>query len=142
MEQELTGTLVLISPGLSDDPAGCRGQTGVVATFNLDRNEVQVGFGHGPVRAFSTHDLFILRPHNELYRDLLNQVQNLEVADFKNLMHISMLIQHDPNNSQIRQALELAASSNTAMVFSTVPLNEQLGIAATQDPQLNFSFGR
>lgn len=140
--EELTGTVVLVNPALPYDPARRQGQLGVIATSDLSLDEILVGFGTGPVSVYSPDALLVLKPHHQLYQNILTNVRELDVTDFKNLLKISMLIQDTPEPKQLREALELSVSSQTTMAFSTFPLNEKLGIVAEHHQQLRLPFGR
>jgi hypothetical protein len=140
--EELTGTIVLINPSLPYDPARRQGQLGVIATSDLSIDEIMVGFGSGPVSIYSSDALLILKPHHQLYQDLLTHVKELDVADFKNLLKISILVQDTPGTERLKEALELSMDSPTTLAFSTLPLNEKLGIFSEQQQQLRLPFSR
>lgn len=140
--EELTGTVVLVNPALPYDPARRQGQLGVIATSDLSIDEIQVGFGHGPVSIYAPNALLSLKPHHQLYQDILTHVKEMDIADFKNLLKISMLIQDAPGPRQLREALELSMNSPATLAYSTLPLSEKLGIANEQQQQLRLSFNR
>lgn len=139
---ELTGTMALVNPLLTSDPIQRQGQIGIIASTNLDKDEVYVGFGKGPLSVYSTDALLVLKPHNQLYQDLLTNVKELEKQDFKNLLRVSMLIQPAASPNQLKEALQLAGSNEKTLAFSTVPLNEKLGISREQDVQTAKTIGR
>jgi hypothetical protein len=140
--EELTGTVVLVNPALPYDPDRRQGQLGVIATSDLGVDEIQIGFGNGPVGIYASDALLVLKPHHQLYQDILTNVRELDSTDLKNLLKISILIQDSPNPKQLREALELSMSSPTALAYSTLPLNVKLGIIAEQHQQLKLPFGR
>ena len=140
--EELTGMLALVNPALSYDPSRRQGQLGIIAASDLGIDEIQIGFGIGPVSVYASDALLVIKPHHQLYQDILINVKDLDIADFKNLLKISILIQGTPRPEQLREALELSMSSPTTLAFSTLPLNKKLGIGADQKHQLRLPFGR
>ncbi len=123
--EELTGTVVLVHPELMNDPVNRQGHVGIVATADLGQDEVFVGFGKGPLGLYSVDALLVLKPHNEIYKDLLNHVQELDAQDFKAMLRISMLLEAG-SPKQIKDALELAMTSYQTLSHSTIPLQDKL----------------
>ena len=130
--EDLTGHLVMVHPNLTNDPVSQQGEIGIITSANLEKDEVYVGFGTNKLGLYSTDALLVLKPHQELYRDLLTQVKNLETPDFKTLMEISLL-QQKSSVSHLRDAMELASTNEKTLAFSTVSLQDKLGLSRQED---------
>lgn len=130
--EDLTGHLVMVHPNLTSDPVNQQGEIGIITSANLEKDEVYVGFGTNKLGLYSTDALLVLKPHQELYRDLLTQVKNLETPDFKTLMEISLL-QEKGGVSHLRDAMELASSNEKTLAFSTISLQDKLGLSRQED---------
>lgn len=123
--ENLTGTVVLVHPELMNDPVNRQGQVGIVASADLANDEVFVGFGKGPLGLYSVDALLALKPHNEIYKHLLNHVQDLDQQDFKTMLRISMLLESG-SPKQIKDAMELAITSYQTLSNSTISLQDKL----------------
>lgn len=126
----MTGTLVLVHPDLANDPVGKQGQVGIITSADFGKDEVYVGFGNSPLGYYSSDALLVLKPHNELYEIVLNNVKEMTKQDFKTLMEITIL-QEKNAASYLRDAMELANSNPQILAYSTESLQQQYGI--TQD---------
>lgn len=138
--EDLTGTWVLVHPELTIDPAKHQGHIGIIKSSDLLKDEVRVGFGHTPVALYSTDALLVIKPHNELYRDLLTNVKELETQDFKTLLRISMLLQNG-SPRQLKDALEMVLSSENTLKFGTVSLQDKLGLLMEKELEVHQNTG-
>lgn len=134
--EDLTGTMVLVHPELTADPAQRQGQIGLITGIDLPNDEIQVGFGSRPLALYSTNALLVLKPHNELYRDLLTDVQQMKAQDFKTLLRISM-IQENGSPRQLKDALKMAMSNGQTLKYSTVSLQDKLDLAIGKDLEVH-----
>lgn len=123
--EDLTGTVVLVHPELTNDPVKRQGQVGMVASADLGQDEIYVGFGNGPIGLYSADALLVLKPHHEIYKDLLTHVQELAPQDYKAMLRISMLLESG-SPKQLNDATELAMSSYQTLSRSTVTLQDKL----------------
>lgn len=133
--EDLTGTWVLVHPELTTDPAKHQGQIGIITSSDLNKDEVRVGFGHTPVALYSTDALLVIKPHNELYKDLLSNVKEMEAQDFKTLLRISMILQNG-SPRQLKDALEMVMASENTLKFGTISLQDKLGLAMEKEVQI------
>lgn len=124
---DLTGTLVLVHPNLMTDPVQRQGQVGMITSTNLEKDEVYVGFGNSPLGLYSTDALLVLKPYQNLYQDILTHIKEMDTPDFKILMEISLLQEKNSVN-QLRDAMELAGTNERTLNFSTISLQEKLGL--------------
>jgi len=88
--EELTGRLVVVHPQLTIDPFFRQGQIGVIAMADLKNDTISVGFGGGPLVKYSSDALFVLKGKNELYRDIMTGVKEMNIETFMDLLDINM----------------------------------------------------
>lgn len=139
----MTGTLVLVHPDLPNDPVGRQGQVGIITSADFGKDEVYVGFGNSPLGYYSSDALLVLKPHNELYELVLNNVKEMTNQDFKTLMEITILQERNSAN-YLRDAMELANSNPQILAYSTLSLQEKYGISQDngQQTERKASIGR
>ncbi len=141
--EDLTGNLVMVHPKLENDPVNRPAQVGIITSADLAKDEVYVGFGNSPLGLYSTDALLVLKPHNELYNDILTHIKEMDTPDFKTLMEITLL-QEKSSVNYLRDAMELAATNERTLAYSTVSLQDKLGLVReeSRDQQLTASMGR
>lgn len=132
--ENLTGSVVLVHPELENDPAMRQGLAGTVASADLAKDEIYVGFGSGLVGQYSAGALLALKSHHEIYKDLLTHVQELDPQDFKAMLRISMLLESGSPKQQA-EAMELAMTSYQTLARSTVPLAEKLNLVREESQE-------
>lgn len=140
---DLTGNLVMVHPKLENDPVNRQAQVGIITSADLVKDEVYVGFGNSPLGLYSTDALLVLKPHNELYNDILNHIKDMDTPDFKTLMEITML-QEKSSVNYLRDAMELAATNERTLAYSTISLQDKLGLVRdeSREQQFTASLGR
>jgi hypothetical protein len=141
--EDLTGDLVMVHPKLENDPVNRQAQVGIITSADLAKDEVYVGFGNSPLGLYSTDALLVLKPHNELYNDILTHIKEMDTPDFKTLMEITLL-QEKSSVNYLRDAMELAATNERTLAYSTVSLQDKLGLVReeSREQQLTASIGR
>jgi hypothetical protein len=141
--EDLTGHLVMVHPKLENDPVNRQAQVGIITSANLAKDEVYVGFGNSPLGLYSADALLVLKPHNELYKDILTHIKEMDTPDFKTLMEITLL-QEKSSVNYLRDAMELAATNEKTLAYSMVSLQDKLGLVRDvgQEQQLTASMGR
>lgn len=137
---DLTGNLVMVHPKLENDPVNRQAQVGIVTSADLAKDEVYVGFGNSPLGLYSTNALLVLKPHNDLYQDILTNIKNMDTPDFKTLMEITILQEKGSVNS-LRDAMELAATNERTLAYSTVSLQDKLGLVREESHQQQITAG-
>jgi hypothetical protein len=125
---ELTGELVIVNPGLANDPAARQGQIGMITSADIGQDDVFVSFGKGEQARYSFDALQVLKKPNDLYRGLMGHSKEMETFDFKTLFQISLL-QQSGNTKDIRTAMTMAMTSDTLKKYSLVSLDEHLGLS-------------
>ena len=140
---DLTGNLVMVHPKLENDPVNRQAQVGIITSADLAKDEVYVGFGNSPLGLYSTNALLVLKPHNDLYQDILTNIKNMDTPDFKTLMEITILQEKGSVNS-LRDAMELAVTNERILAYSTVSLQDKLGLVRDEShqQQINAGVGR
>lgn len=134
--EELTGHLVMVHPSLKNDPVQRQGQVGVITSTDLAKDEVYVGFGNSPLGLYSTDALLVLKSHNVIYEKILAHIKEMDTPDFKTLMEITILQERNSVN-YLRDAMELAATNERTLAYSTVSLQEKLGLAQVENLDQN-----
>lgn len=137
---ELTGNLVMVHPKLENDPVNHQAQVGIITSADLAKDEVYVGFGNSPLGLYSTNALLVLKPHNDLYQDILTNIKKMDTPDFKTLMEITILQEKSSVNS-LRDAMELAATNERTLAFSTVSLQDKLGLVREESHKQQITAG-
>lgn len=136
--EELTGHLVMVHPNLKNDPVHRQGQVGIITSTDLAKDEVYVGFGNSPLGLYSTDALLVLKSHNVIYEDILTHIKEMDTPDFKTLMEITILQERNSVN-YLRDAMELAATNEKTLAYSTLSLQEKLGLAQVENLSQNQS---
>lgn len=130
--EDLTGNLVMVHPKLEYDPVNRQGQVGIITSTDLVKDQVYVGFGNSPLGLYSTDELLVLKPHNELYTDILTHIKEMDTPDFKTLMEITLL-QEKSSVNYLRDAIELATTNERTLAYSTVSLQEKIGLVREEN---------
>jgi hypothetical protein len=130
--EELTGNLVMVHPKLTNDPVQRQGQLGVITSADLAKDEIYVGFGSSPLGLYSSDALLVLKPNNELYEGILTHIKEMDTPDFKTLMEITLLQEKNSVN-YLRDALELAATNERTLEYSTVTLQNNLRLVRQEN---------
>jgi len=111
MNQEpLHGSLVLVHPALTLDPANRQGKVAVVTYDRPDTNEIYVSFTDGKEAVYHPDNLLKLKDRQQIMQTLLNDGKSMSLNDFKALFKIGTLLDRGTNKAQF-DALELAAAN-------------------------------
>lgn len=130
--EDLIGKPVLVHPRLTTDPADRQGHPGTVSHVSYDNGVIEVSFADDQRSLYATDALLVLKPHNELYRDLMESVRDMDAQDFKTLLRISMILENGTPRQQ-HEALGMALSSEQVLRFATMPLSARLELTLPQD---------
>lgn len=127
MNDELTGTLVMVHPDLKGDPICKQGNVGIVTTESLENDYVCVSFRTGE-QGYYTHDVLLtLKRPATIYADILRNSTVLPTGDFKQLLRISLLIDSGLNKDK-RAAMELAIGNEVIREYIMQPLTQTIYI--------------
>jgi hypothetical protein len=125
MNDELTGTLVMVHPDLKGDPICKQGNVGIITTENFENDYVCVSFRTGE-HGYYTHDaLLVLKQSATIYSDLMRNATKMETPDFKGLLRISLLVDSGLNKNK-RAAMEIALSDEKIRNRIMRPLTEAM----------------
>lgn len=130
----------MVHPRLTQDPSSMRGVVGTISAADLAGDTILVAFGDKGAGRYQSDALLALKSHQELYQDLLENVKQLEVGDFKNLLRLSMY-QDSGSPRLVREAFQALSSSEAALEFATRPLSQVLEMNYGQDLQQGKSLG-
>ena len=125
-DKELLGTLVLVHPGLENDPAGRKGDIGIVAYVDRPNEEVYLRFTDESEAVYPSKDLFSLKDRQNIFTDDApdSGLKNLE--NYKDLYKITML-QEMGRSTDLWQALEVARENPAIWTNSLTNVADSLG---------------
>jgi len=106
----LNGTLVLVRPDLTIDPAEGHGKLAIVTYDRQQANEVYVNFDNGREAVYPPEFLLRLKDKNTIFSDLKANGTAMPLDRFKDLYKIGLLLDRGTNTAQW-QALELAGKN-------------------------------
>ncbi|WPU99110.1 hypothetical protein SNE26_24155 [Mucilaginibacter sp. cycad4] len=104
--ETITGSLVLVNPKVSNDPAGKQGQVGVL-TYARAVDENYVKFPNGAESVYGQKDLMMLKEKEEILQELNKNGLSMPLPDFKAMYKI-MMRQDMGTPSDLFSALEIA----------------------------------
>lgn len=125
---ELRGTMVLIHPDLTRDPAGKSGQLGVITGYEPDNDNVFVGFGKAGQGLYGTDAVLVLRNGPAILAELAEQKKYLSVDDADTVFKIGMFEEVSSTPTNTRIALEFAKNNPVVRQMVTRSLEYLLGI--------------
>jgi hypothetical protein len=130
---ELRGTMVLIHPDLTNDPAGMPNQIGVITGTEMEYDNVFVGFGKSGQALYSMDAVLILKNAGSIFRDLAEHKTDLNVNDYQALYTIALLQDREPSPANQLKALDLARNSATVRDLSTESIEKARGLHVMQN---------
>jgi hypothetical protein len=130
---ELAGTLVIVHPELTKDPAGRPGQIGVVTGTDHHGENAYVGFGRNGQGTYGLDALLVLQRPIKIQEALRDP--KLNISDHTALFRIALLQDYNPTMANIKTALNLAMQSETVRKLATVSVEEQLRLKHQYEPQ-------
>jgi hypothetical protein len=125
---ELRGTMVLIHPDLTRDPAGKSGEVGVVTGYEPENDNVYVGFGKGGQGLYGTDAVLVLRNGPAIFDEFAQQKPYMSADDAGIVFKIGLFQDASPSPGNTVIALELAAKNPVVRQMVTRSLEHQLGI--------------
>lgn len=125
---ELAGTLVLVHPELTKDPAGRPGQIGVITGTDHHGDNAYVGFGKSGQLMYGLDALLVLKPSADIQRGMTENAGKLNINDHNALFRMALLQDYNPIAVNIKTALTLALQSETVRNLATRSVEDMLGI--------------
>ncbi|QKJ28367.1 hypothetical protein HQ865_00850 [Mucilaginibacter mali] len=132
---ELSGTLVLVHPQLLTDPAEKKNQIGIIASAEIENDNVIVSFGNDGQELFSADALLVLKKPGSIHFDTMQDHLKMTTKDFKDLLRVGMLANSNLTKDH-RQAIEIARDNPVILAYSMASLEEELGL------KQDYSLGR
>lgn len=123
--EELTGRLVVVHPQLTTDSVSRQGQIGVIAIADLQKDNISVGFGGGPLGRYSSDALLVLKDKRELYQDIMTGVKDMDAGTFKDLLDINMKQEYS-DYGHISAAMKIAVENPEVMKRSMISLEDYI----------------
>jgi hypothetical protein len=108
--ENLNGTLVLVRPDLTIDPASRQGKVAIVTYDREQSKEVYVSFNNGREAMYPPEFLLKLKDKQTILNDLTANGRSMPLDNFKDLYKISLLLDRGTNIAQW-QALEIAGNN-------------------------------
>ncbi|WPU96455.1 hypothetical protein SNE25_13085 [Mucilaginibacter sabulilitoris] len=124
---ELSGTLVLVHPQLLTDPAEKKNQIGIIASAEIENDNVVVSFGSEGQALFSADALLVLKKPGSIHFDTLRDHLKMNTQDFKDLLKVGMLANSNLTKDH-RQAIEISRDNPVVLEYSMASLEEELGL--------------
>ena len=124
---ELSGTLVLVHPQLLTDPAGKKNQIGIIASAEIENDNVIVSFGNDGQALFSADALLVLKKPASIHFDTMQDHLKMNTQNFKDLLRVGMLANSNLTKDH-RQAIEISRDNPAVLAYSMASLEEELGL--------------
>lgn len=124
---ELSGTLVLVHPQLLTDPAEKKNQIGIIASAEIENDNVIVSFGNDGQALFSADALLVLKKPGSIHFDTMQDHLKMNAQNFKDLLRVGMLANSNLTKDH-RQAIEISRDNPAVLAYSMASLEEELGL--------------
>ncbi len=125
---ELTGTIVLVHPDLTKDPAGRPGEVGVITGLDQHGDNAYVSFGKSGQLIYGLDALLVPRSPAEIQEILSKHHSKLSVADHTALFRIALLQDYKPSTVNIKTAFSLALQSETVRKYGMQSVQEAFNL--------------
>lgn len=132
---ELSGTMVLVHPQLLTDPAEKKNKIGIIASAEIEHDNVVVSFGNEGQALFSADALLVLKKPASIHFDTMQDHLQMNAHDFKDLLKVGMLANSNLTKDR-RQAIEISRDNPAILAYSMASLEEELGL------KQDYSIGR
>lgn len=127
MNDELTGTLVLVNPSTQEYPVSRQGMIGLVTAEDLANDIIYVGFNMGEQTRYTSDALMVLKKPSIIYADMMRNATKIGTADFKELFRVCLLLDSGLMKDK-RSAIETARHNQVIREYTMIPLSEVFGI--------------
>ena len=128
---ELSGTFVLVHPQLLTDPSEKKNQIGIIASAEIENDNVVVSFGKEGQARFSADALLVLRKAGSIHFDTMQDHAKMNTQDFKDLLRVGMLANSSLTKDH-RLAIEISRDNPAVLEYSMASLEEELGLKQEQ----------
>ena len=134
MNDELTGKLVLVHPGLTHDPAGRQNEIGIIVNSDLADDAILVSFQDNEYASFTSDALLVLLPAEQIHQNLADMAYETSFPDLKALTQIDLLLRYGSGDTHFK-ALEMARDNKKIQPFCLDTLENVIAIKQAQNPQ-------
>jgi hypothetical protein len=124
MNNDLSGKVVLVHPGLEHDPVNKQNQIGVISHADMMQDDVFVDF-EGTQGLYSSDALLVFRENEEIHQHLADMAYETPFVELKALTQIDLFLRYGGDNSA-RMAMEIARDNPVIQRFCLESLNDQL----------------
>jgi hypothetical protein len=130
-ENELLGTLALVHPDLTNDPANKTGHVGKIVLADIDQNDFHVRFDDEKVGLYAADALLVLQKPDKIYNYLDQHSPKLIWSEYKDLFNIALIQKHG-YPSQLPTAFEIAMKNPTYLSKGMITLEAALDLKIAQ----------
>ncbi|NHA02544.1 hypothetical protein G7092_01985 [Mucilaginibacter sp. HC2] len=142
---DLTGTLVLVHPELTEDPVNKQGQMGMIMFAETEKDDIYVTFGKNERALYSSDALLVFKNPNAIYKEVMANTKEIAIPDLKAMYRIGMLLENGTSKGA-KEAMQLAVDNpgilNKAMETLQSKLSLDIGNSAEQEQTNAHSYGR
>lgn len=125
LNDPLHGTLVLVHPDLTDDPAGMQNHAGRIVQLDLEADDIYVDFGGGKPALYAANALLALKTPEAIFNILEASDKNMTDPGFKDSYSVAILLHHGFSSAP-RAAMKLAMNSDAVRETCMETLREML----------------
>lgn len=125
LNDPLHGTLVLVHPDLTEDPAGMQNHVGRIEQIDLHADDVYVDFGDGKTALYAANALLVLKAPDAIFNILEASDKNRYDPGFKDSYSVAILLYHGFSSGP-RAAMKLAMNSDAVRDTCMESLREVL----------------
>lgn len=127
INDELTGTFVLVHPQKKDYPIANPGMIGVVTAADITQDTIYIGFGTGEQTRYTSDALLVLKKPSLIYFEMMQNATKIDTPDFKQLFRLCMLLDSGLIKHK-RSAIEMARENEVVRSYSMFVLAETFAI--------------
>jgi hypothetical protein len=142
---DLTGTLVLVHPELTEDPVNKQGQMGMIMFADTEKDDIYVTFGKNERALYSCDALLVFKRPNDIYKEIMTNTKDIPIPELKDLYRVGMLLENGTSKGA-KDAMQLAVENPGIVGRAMETLQNKLGLdirPAVEQEQANaHSYGR
>lgn len=131
---ELTGTFVLVNPGVTEYPVAHQGTIGVITAADLKNDTIYIGLGMGEQTRYTSDALLVLKKPSLIYFEMMQNATKIDTPDFKQLFRVCMLLDSGLIKHK-RNAIEMARDNDVVRGYSMSSLRETFVIRNVRKTQ-------
>jgi hypothetical protein len=125
ISEKLSGTLVLVHPELTHDPAGRQNEIGIIVNSDLINDNILVGFQDNERALFAADALLVLLPDEDIHRNLSEMSYGAAWDKIKSLTQVDLFLRYGSGDKQLK-ALEVARDNKNIRHLSLQTLEASL----------------